>query len=100
MGFLSDRDYDSDESYYNYMANRCEKRIQIDFVSDGYNEQLMDCDFIKNNKERSVKKNENFVKKSRKRMKNKKKYGAYRRRQHDKKGNVKNNKRSKRQRQI
>merc|ERR1719361_223238 len=87
--FVSDNDADD---YVSYVT----KYIEIDFVSDGYNEHLLDYDFVKSADK--TQKNKNFVKKSsRKRMKNKKKYGSYQKRQLDKRGN---NKRSKRRREI
>merc|ERR1719273_1605761 len=106
---MTDKDRDT-YSGYDSSNNPCgsdgyEKRIVdiecefVTLVSDGFNENLMDYDFVKFGD--TSRKNENLAKKaSRKKMKNKKKYRSYRKRQHDKKGKVKNNKRSRRQREF
>merc|ERR1719242_981490 len=88
----NDRDYED----YNWITKYCDERVNMEFVSDGFNAHLMDYDFIKSAD--ISRKNKNFGKKSsRKRMKNKKKYGSCQKRQLDKRGN---NKRSKRRREI
>merc|ERR1712228_580869 len=93
----------SEISDYDYRQHKYIHYHRHEFVSDGYNEQLVDCDrfLIKPVKRLQPSKNRKFVKKStRKRMKNKSKYKAYWKRQHDKKGNIKYNKRSNRRKEI
>merc|ERR1719273_166128 len=103
--WMSDKDidfysrYDLYELEYDEEYNYKLKNTDYFFVGAEYNEHLMDYDFVKFGD--TYRKNENLAKKaSRKRMKNKKKYRAYRKRQNDKKGKAKNNKRSRRQRAI